>query len=138
MPIFKVGLVLGPRSPRDWEGNFAIAPGATLEDVHHLIQDALQFDDDHGYEFYIARTFSSREVEVFDDENGEIYQRTLASLFPLPAKRALFYRFDYGDNWLFQIKAARGAPLVGAGGEVESGLIGESGTRPVQYLDEDW
>jgi hypothetical protein len=135
MPIFKAGLVGARRSPRDWEGSFAIEPGATLEDLHALIQDAVQFDDDHGYEFYIARTFNSRPIEVFDDENGEIYQRTLASLFPLPSKHALFYRFDCGDNWIFQIKAARGAPWVEAGGEVECGLIEASDTRPVQYPD---
>jgi hypothetical protein len=91
MPNFKICLMRGPGSPRNWEGSFAIAPGATLEDVHLLIQDAVQFDDDHGYEFYIARTHSSRAKDVFDDENGELYQRTLASLLPLPAKHALFY-----------------------------------------------
>lgn len=137
MPSFKVGLIRGPGYPRGWEGSFDIAPGATLEDVHLLIQVALQFDDDHGYEFYIARTHSSRAKEVFDDENGEFYQRTLASLFPLPAKRALLYRFDYGDNWIFQIKPARGAASAAVGGEEESGLIGESGRRPSQYPDGD-
>lgn len=137
MPNFKVCLIRGPGSPRDWEGSFAIEPGATLEDVHFLIQDAVQFDDDHGYEFYIARTHSSRAKDVFDDDNGELYQRTLASLFPLPAKHALFYRFDYGDNWIFQIKPARGAASAAVGGEEESGLIGESGSRPVQYPDGD-
>lgn len=137
MPNFKICLLRGPGSPRAWEGSFAIVPGATLEDVHLLIQDAVQFDDDHGYEFFIARTHSSRAKEVFDDENGELYHRTLTSLFPLPAKHALFYRFDYGDNWIFQIKPARGAASAAVGGEVASGLIGESGTRPVQYPDMD-
>ncbi|WP_395794272.1 hypothetical protein [Aquimonas sp.] len=137
IPNFKVGLVRGHGSPRDWEGSFAIEPGATLEDVHALTQNAVQFDDDHGYEFYIARTFKSRPSEVFDDENGGIYRRTLASLFPLPAKHALFYCFDPGDNWIFEIKAARGGPLVEACGEAESGLMGALGTRPVQYPDGD-
>lgn len=138
MPTFKLSLVQGPRSPADWEGTLAVEPDATLEDVHLLIQGAVEFDDDHGYEFFIARTHRSRDVELFDDENEQIFERTLASLFPLPARRALFYRFDYGDDWIFQIKPTRGAPSGAAGEEAASGLIGESGTRPVQYLDEDW
>ena len=69
-----------------------------LDDLHLVIQDVVGFDNDHLYQFFIARTPRSRDHIRYDDENGELYSMKLADLFPLPKGRKLFYYFDYGDS----------------------------------------
>ena len=78
----KVTLVSGIYSTGQCVRVIEIESSATLEDLHLVIQQAVDFDDDHLYEFYYARTARSRERVRFDDENGELFSRTLDTLFP--------------------------------------------------------
>lgn len=86
-----------------WKATLEIDESAMLEDLHQAIQKAVEFDNDHLYEFYIARTYRSRDRVSFDDENEGLYEFTINSIFPLEEGKKCFYLFDYGDNWLFQI-----------------------------------
>lgn len=133
----KTTLIRGPYAIDKWEAVFEIPADALLEDLHAFIQDTLAFDDDHLYEFFIARTENSRERLRFDDENGGLYDTSIESLYPLPDRKHLYYLFDYGDHWLFKItKATRTArePIP----DVEyPRLVRESGTRPTQYPSDD-
>ena len=105
--LLKVELLFGAYAEEDWEGEIEIEPSAALEDLHFAIIKAVNFDNDHLYEFYISRTERSRDRLRFDEENGAIYNRTLESLYPLEKGRKLFYMFDYGDHWLFKITKSR-------------------------------
>jgi len=102
------------------------------------------FDNDHLYGFFVARTPWSRDRVRYDeeDENGEeddaLSTTTLESLFPLPKDRKLFYLFDYGDNWIFQISRTRNKPFVAEPGNQYPLLIGESGEKPPQYPEPDY
>ena len=130
----KIKLLFGAYAEDDWEGTVEINSSATLENLHFAIQDALDFDNDHLYEFYIARTPRSRERIRFDDEGGEIYSKTIESLYPLADKQCLFYLFDYGDSWLFKItknrKSLETDPHV-----TYPRLVHETGGKPEQYPD---
>ncbi len=130
---FKVTLMFGLYAKDDWEGIFEIDSSSTLDDVHHAIQQALDFDNDHMYEFYTAKTERSRPQVSFDDDNERLYTTTLASLFPLPKDRRLFYLFDYGDSWLFKILKLRKSEQPPIAGIQYPRLIQENGERPVQY-----
>jgi len=85
-----------------WFRTIEIESSATLEDLHLCIQDAIDFDNDHMYEFFIARTVTSREKIHYDDENNGVYTHSLDDLFPLPKNKKFFYLFDYGDSWYFR------------------------------------
>ncbi len=52
-----------------WSTTIELDSLTTFEDFHYIIQDAVEFDNDHMYEFYIARTDRSRDRIHFDDEN---------------------------------------------------------------------
>ncbi len=43
-----------------------IDSSVALEDLHLAIQDTVGFDNDHLYEFYVARTKRSRDRQRFD------------------------------------------------------------------------
>jgi hypothetical protein len=117
----------------------AIDASATLEDLHFAIQEAVGFDNDHLYEFYVARTDRSRERDRFDEENEGIFKMTLEDLFPLPKQKHLYYMFDYGDSWLFKISKTRKKAWEPEPDLTYPRLILETGKKPVQYpaWDED-
>jgi hypothetical protein len=135
--VLKVKLVGGMYATGEWEGVIEMDASASLQELHLAIQDALNFDNDHMYEFFIARTERSRERESFDDENGEVYEQTLADLFPLPDKQHLYYWFDYGDDWMFKISKARKSYPLPSPDVTYPRLIQETGEKPEQYPDSE-
>lgn len=114
----------------DWTATLEIEGSDTLEDLHLAIQDAVDFDNDHLYEFYIARTLRSRDRIRYDNE-----EVTLDSIFPLATGKKLFYLFDYGNSWYFQIGSGRKRPFPAVVGIQYPRIIAESGTKPQQYPD---
>ena len=134
----KTTLVRGMYCEGDWSANIELDESATLEDLHYAIQDAVDFDNDHLYCFFLSRTDMSRSREYFDEENGLIFSKTLKDLFPLPAKQCLFYLFDWGDEWVFKISPSRKRPHEPVKRVKYPRVESESGIKPVQYPgDED-
>ena len=133
----KITLVRGRYCNDEWAANFELDESSTLEDLHHVIQKAVNFDDDHVYCFFLSRTDRSRSREYFDEENGLIFSETLTEMFPLPAKQSLFYLFDWGDNWVFKISRTRKRPHEPVKGKTYPRMESESGTKPVQYPTDD-
>ncbi len=134
----KTSLIRGMYCEGDWSANIEVDESATLEDLHNAIQEAVNFENDHLYCFYLSRTDRSRSREYFDDENGLIFSKTLKDLFPLPAKQCLFYLFDWGDEWVFKISPSRKRPHEPVKGVTYPRFESESGVKPVQYpRDED-
>ena len=76
----------------DWEATIALDASSTLADLHHIIQQAVGFDNDHLYGFYVARTPWSRDrvryegsqqygwydedevVDQYEDQDGGEYE----------------------------------------------------------------
>ena len=57
----KIKLLFGLYAEDSWEGTLEIDGASTLDDLHNAIQRAVDFDNDHLYEFYISRTERSRD-----------------------------------------------------------------------------
>ena len=115
-----------------WSGIIEIDDSSTTEDLHYVIQQAVEFDDDHLYEFYTANSHRSNNrgiISTYEDADTII----LARIFPLAKGKKLFYLFDYGDHWVFQVSRSRKAPFVAKSGIQYPRLIGETGERPEQY-----
>ena len=132
-----VALLSGAYATGKWQGVIEIHSSSSLETLHLAIQDALGFDNDHLYEFFIARTERSRDRVSFDDENGGLYNSTIERLFPLPDRRHLYYLFDYGDYWVFRV-----ARIVKAHQDADPHvtyprLAQEAGEKPEQYPAQD-
>ena len=50
----KVKLIFGLYAEESWEGTLEIDSTSTLDELHHVIQYAVGFDNDHLYEFYVS------------------------------------------------------------------------------------
>ena len=125
------------RCEDEWSADIEINSTSTLDQLHFAIQKAVNFDDDHMYAFYIARSEGSRNRELFDDDNGRIFSTTLSDMFPLVAKQSLFYLFDFGDEWVFKVTRTRKPPHRPQEGVVYPRVVEEEGTKPVQYPGHD-
>jgi hypothetical protein len=135
----EIKLLSGRWAEKDWSATIALDSSSTLEDLHFIIQQAVDFDNDHLYSFFVARTPRSWQRVRYDEEDGHApWEVTLESLFPLPRDRKLFYLFDYGDSWLFQVSRTRKKPFAAKPGVEYPRLISESGGKPEQYPEPDF
>lgn len=111
----------------------------TLGELHDTIQDLTGFDNDHLFTFYISRGSRGKRTEVVESDEWEerqdgLYEIPLRDVFPLPPNMKLFYWFDFGDDWIFQI-GKRGAPKLLDPDATYPRIVAETGPRPVQYPD---
>ena len=86
-----------------------------LYDIHETIQDAVDFDRDHPFSFFIANSaspFAKRQwltrKETWEGMEKDFRKIRLKDIYPLGRKR-LYYFFDVGDNWIFEIRKHRSA-----------------------------
>lgn len=121
-----------------WSADIEFVDFSTLEDVHEAIQQAVDFDNDHLYAFFVARNEHAQAKVTYDDENGGIFETRIRDVFPLPAKQFLFYLFDYGDCWTFKIMKSRKKEREPEDGVSYPRLVTETGKKPIQYdFDDD-
>ncbi|MFH2059192.1 MAG: hypothetical protein ABIJ59_09850 [Pseudomonadota bacterium] len=119
---------------------------ASFLDLHEAIQDAVDFDNDHLFEFYIGRNPRNREYPVGGEPNWDTFNPMktyrnikLSSTWPLPKGMNLYYLFDFGDNWLFQVNKTRHKDKEPQPGVVYPRVIEAKGKNPEQYPDyEEW
>ncbi|MFH1136221.1 MAG: hypothetical protein V1816_09060 [Pseudomonadota bacterium] len=110
----------------------------TLEDLHIFINDdLLDFDHDHMSVFYIANTCHGNRIWLTDPEDSGLdeksaWLKTLGEIYPLGPHKKLYYLYDFGDSWTFEIrkkgKAFKPNPEI-----LYPRVIYEEGPRPVQY-----
>ena len=129
----KITLIRGMYCEGEWTANIELDESSNLDDLHDAIQKAVDFDDDHAYCFFLSRTDRSRSREYFDEENGLILSKTVAEMFPPPAKQSLYYLFDWGNEWVFKISQTRKRPHEPVKRVKYPRIESESGTKPDQY-----
>lgn len=107
-----------------WVRVIEIRENSTLGQLHDYIQEIVAFDNDHLYEFYIGKSPRNKSGAISDDtELNEIY--------PITGFK-LYYLFDFGDSWLFQIKKSR--KRVAEDSKVEyPRVVKSTGANPEQY-----
>jgi hypothetical protein len=127
-----------PMAEDKWKGAIEIDSSETLFDLHLAILDAIDFDNDHMYMFYIAKSpkaysESIKFTDSCDEDERSIFDTTIAQIFPLETGKKFFYHFDFGDNWMFEISKSRKAEKELVKGETYPRLVSETGKKPVQY-----
>jgi hypothetical protein len=111
---------------------------ASLYDLHDAIQDTVKFGRDHPFEFFLTNSSSPyavkkwlTEKEEWEDKEDDFCRIRLTDIWPTGRKK-LYYLFDFGDKWTFEIRKGRG------GKEPEQGvkyprLLKAIGPNPEQY-----
>ena len=60
-------------------------------------------------------------------------ETTLEQVYPLPKSRKLYYHFDFGDDWYFEIHKNREKPRNPEPGVRYPLIVGSIGPAPQQY-----
>jgi hypothetical protein len=116
--IFKVALA-GRKSI--WR-KIAMRGDDTLDDLHEMIFDAFDRDDEHLYSFYFpppgrkmslrlimrdsveyASPFTCQDTGPFSNPGLANAAKTKLASLKLKPKQVFYYLFDYGDEWWHEI-----------------------------------
>jgi len=115
----------------------AMDDSASLLDLHEMIQDAVSFDCDHPFEFYIANSASPlaertwvTPAEDWDEKVDAFESTQLKDIWPLGRKK-LYYWFDFGDDWIFEIKKMRSSKADASLATPQ--ILEKVGPDPAQY-----
>lgn len=120
-----------------FERTLEVPDAMTLGELHDEIQRLTDFDNDHPFTFFIGRSSHRKRQEVVETDDWEartdaLSAMALTQVFPLPKNMKLFYWFDFGDDWMFQI-TRRGNPKSEEKGIKYPRLVKEVGPKPEQY-----
>ncbi|MCX7014603.1 MAG: hypothetical protein NTW86_18975 [Candidatus Sumerlaeota bacterium] len=129
--------VNGPTFDGTFERTIEAQETMTLGELHDTIQRLTGFDHDHLFTFIVGRHWRGRREEIVDTDTTDIpgealYDVHLNQVFPLPPKMKLFYWFDFGDDWVFQI-GRRGKPKPENKRVKYPRVIAKTGRKPRQY-----
>lgn len=132
----KVECVFGRFLEEECIRTIEIPYDSTLYELHLAIQESVQFDDDHLFEFYAGRHERNRKI-LFGDEEGP-FDLTLEEIYPLEKGLKLYYLFDFGDSWTFKISKSRQTPKPPEEGVAYPRVTATAGENPMQYpIDEE-
>ena len=127
--IFKVSL-----NNKTWR-RIAIASKDTFEDLHLIIQEAFDFDNDHLYAFYPSgKLYSGVSINSPWGQELPFADEIKLSDFELLKGESMLYLFDFGDHWEFSIELNdmnNEKPLK------KPKIIESKGEAPEQYPDWD-
>ncbi|MCM1578408.1 MAG: plasmid pRiA4b ORF-3 family protein [Ruminococcus sp.] len=111
-----------------------ISGGDTLDDLHYMIQEAFDFDNDHMYAFFLDNKAWSDNCYSPEDSEGKGCDSGKYSLSDiLSEKQKFLYIFDFGDEWRFSCNVLR----IEEGICKEPEIIRSVGESPEQYADSD-
>ena len=114
----------------------------TLGDLHFLMLNLTGFDNDHLSTFYTANTLRGKKSWFTESDEweeghdtisgGPLWDIPLHDVFPLPKHKKLYYWFDFGDDWKFEIRK-KGKDKTPVSGVNYPRVIQEEGPKPEQY-----
>ena len=107
-----------------WSRTIEVKEDFTLRELHKYIQKIVDFDDDHLYEFYLGR--NSR------NKSHTLSKSTALNEIYLLNGLKLYYLFDFGDSWLFEVRKSRKKKMLVKKIKYPS-LVESLGVNPEQY-----
>jgi len=127
---FKISLDKGTWS------KIQLSAHGTLHDLHDLIQEAFEFDNDHMYSFFMdGKPWSKNSFKCPYEDEGISADEVEIGELDLIEKESFLYIFDYGDEWLFNIEVLIIKKEVIE--EFQGKIIESKGELPQQYPDDD-
>jgi hypothetical protein len=127
--VFKVSLHYQPGMWR----KVALAARHTLQDLHFIIQEAFEFDDDHLYSFYLHPKNDRRDVYHHPEFEPPYADEAVIGDLGLTPGRKFRYLFDFGDSWMFDIVLEE--IREGEKALKEPKVLEKHGKAPEQYPD---
>lgn len=112
--------------------------GHTLEDLHLAIQEALQWDNDHLYSFFLNNELYDHRYAFncpFEEDALRCTEDGILGELGLVLGHKFLYFFDYGDSHEFEVEVTAIEPAKSRTGYPRE--VGGKGKLPKQYYWED-
>ena len=137
---FSITCISGSYLAEDYRFELALPADSTLDVLEGSILDVLEFDGDHLSYFYVANTPHGKQVwsTYLGEEEGDADLSTirLCDLYPLERNKKLFYRYDLGAGWGFEI-VKKGREAEALDGQAYPLLVLEEGVKPLENGGDD-
>ncbi len=138
----RVECVWGMHLEEDCVRVIEIDERASLLGLHAAIQDSVAFDYDHLFEFFAGRNQRHRKLMFANFVDWEyqadaLEEITLKQAYPLPKSCKLYYHFDFGDDWYFEIRKSRRKSVKPEAGAKYPRVVERIGPNPKQYGEYD-
>ena len=116
---------------------------STLADLASFVLGIADFDGDHLDDFYLANSTRGKKTWFtadgkWDPDDSAMWELCLSKVFPLPKPKKLYYLYDFGNSWCFEI-TKKGKETIAHRDVEYPCIVEEIGRRPKQYgpeLDE--
>jgi len=115
---------------------------ASFLQLHEAIQKAVDFDNDHLFQFYHGSHPDQHAYTIGGEPSWNGYNPAnryrkinIAGTWPLPTGYKLYYLFDFGGRWIFQINKTRHKDKTPQPGITYPQVIETKGKNPEQYSD---
>ena len=127
----------GPREERrKYSRTVEVVTSTTLHELHGIIQDLVDFDGDHLYLFFRGPRWNKQVSIVAEpahfDNPGDYDHIEIGDIFPLERKERLFYLFDFGDSWFFEVSCNSSFKPIDRRCRYPR-LVAKEGRNPKQY-----
>jgi hypothetical protein len=105
--IYQIKVTLKGSRPPIWR-TVQLSGDATLEELHHVIQIVMDWEDYHMHEFVAGGRRYGVDEDFMPDPESERSTR-LREVAPRPKSR-IFYEYDFGDGWEHDIRVEKVLP----------------------------
>lgn len=113
-----------------------VSADITLDELHNIIQDVFEFNNDHLYAFFMDNKAWSHWDAYFSPYDGE--ERSAADYrlrdLALYKGQKFLYLFDFGDEWRFECRILRAVTED----TNDYRILRSKGEAPEQYADYFW
>ena len=113
---------------------------SSLYDVHTAIQEAMHFDDEFEFAFFLAkapnvkRVYYPEGVNPDDGVDGDLYEDVPFADATAEKGQKLFYVFNFDEEWVFSVEREKGSKKPRAGEIYPLVLVDRNeGPDPMQY-----
>lgn len=107
--MYQIKVTLKHFRPPIWR-RIEVISDMTLKDLHHIIQDAMGWEDCHLHQFTIMGVFyGPPEPDSFSDTENE--NRVKLSKVVTKEKAKFAYEYDFGDSWEHEILVEKILPV---------------------------
>lgn len=116
-----------------------VAADATLDSLASLILANVDFDGDHLSDFYLANGPRGKRASLTangDWDGDTTWALRLSDLFPLERHKKLYYAYDMGASWCFEI-TRKGRQSAALPGQDYPRIVSEAGPKPKEYGADD-
>lgn len=109
VPIYQLKVWLQGISPMVWR-RLLVRSDSTIADLHYTIQIAMGWSDVHLNRFHIH----GQDFGVYHDGGicfSDNPEKVLLSAFGFRTRERFLYEYDFGDEWLHEVRIEKRLPL---------------------------